>query len=104
MVELSTLRVFIIAAEELNFSKAAKRLHLSQSAVSQNIQSMERAYDTELFIRSGRSITLSEAGQKILPMVYEVFLAARLLEDNLQEINNQIGGELIIGCSTSAGK
>ena len=104
MVELSTLRVFLVAAEELNFSKAARRLHMSQSAVSQNIQSMERCYDTELFIRSGRSVALSEAGQKILPMVHEVFLAARLLEDSLQEINNQVGGELLIGCSTSAGK
>lgn len=104
MVELSNLRVFLVAAEELNFSKAAKRLHMSQSAVSQNIQTMERAYNTELFIRGGRSVELSEAGQTILPMVREVMLAARLLEDGLQEVNNQIGGELLIGCSTSAGK
>lgn len=104
MFELSNLRVFFVAAEELNFSKAAKRLHLSQSAVSQNIQAMERAYGTELFIRGGRSVELSEAGQTILPMVREVLLAARLLEDSLQEVNNQIGGELQIGCSTSAGR
>ena len=37
MIDLSTLRVFLVAAEEGNFSNAAKRLHLSQSAVSQNI-------------------------------------------------------------------
>ena len=104
MVELSNLRVFLVAAEELNFSKAAKRLHMSQSAVSQNIQVMERAYGMELFIRGGRSVELSEAGQTILPMVREVLLAARLLEDGLQEANNQIGGELLIGCSTSAGR
>lgn len=104
MVELSNLRVFIVAAEELNFSKAAKRLHMSQSAVSQNIQAMERAYNTELFIRGGRSVVLSEAGQTILPMVREVLLSARLLEDGLQDINNQVGGELLIGCSTSAGR
>lgn len=104
MVELSNLRVFLVAAEELNFSKAAKRLHMSQSAVSQNIQAMERAYGTELFIRGGRSVELSEAGQTILPMVREVLLAARLLEDGLQEMNNQVGGELLIGCSTSAGR
>ena len=104
MVELSNLRVFLIAAEELNFSKAAKRLHMSQSAVSQNIQAMERAYGMDLFIRGGRSVELSEAGQTILPMVREVLLAARLLEDGLQDINNKVGGELLIGCSTSAGR
>jgi DNA-binding transcriptional LysR family regulator len=104
MVELSNLRVFLVAAEELNFSKAARRLHMSQSAVSQNIQAMERAFNTELFIRGGRSVGLSESGQTILPMVREVLLAARLLEDSLQEIHNQVGGDLLIGCSTSAGR
>ena len=104
MVELSALRVFLIAAEERNFSKAAQRLHMSQSAISQNIQTLERTYKIDLFVRHGRTVELSEAGQTILPMVREVLLAARLLEDGLQEVNNQIGGELLIGCSTSAGK
>lgn len=104
MIELSILRVFLVAAEEKNFSRAAERLNLSQSAVSQNIQSMERAYGVQLFTRRGRSVELSEAGQKILPMVREVLRAARLMEDGFQEINQQVGGELLIGCSTSAGK
>lgn len=104
MIELSTLRVFLVAAEEKNFSNAAKRLHLSQSAVSQNIQSMERAYNVELFLRHGRSVELSEAGQSILPMAREVLRAARMLEDGFQEIHHQVGGELLLGCSTSAGK
>jgi DNA-binding transcriptional LysR family regulator len=104
MIELSTLRVFLVAAEEKSFSNAAKRLHMSQSAVSQNIQSIEKAYGVELFIRRGRSVEVSEAGQSILPMVREVLRAARMLEDGFQEIHHQIGGELLIGCSTSAGK
>ena len=104
MVELSNLRVFITAAEELNFSRAAKRLHMSQSAVSQNIQAMERSYGMDLFIRHGRTVELSEAGLSILPMAREVLLAAQLLEDGLQDINHQVRGELMIGCSTSAGR
>lgn len=104
MFDLSNLRVFLVAAEEMNFSKAAKRLHMSQSAVSQNIQAMERACGVELFVRGGRTVELSEAGQTILPMAREVMLAARLLEDGLQEVNHQVGGELLIGCSTSAGR
>jgi DNA-binding transcriptional LysR family regulator len=55
MVELSTLRVFLAAAEERNFSQAARRLNMSQSAVSQNTQAMEQAYNVELFLRRGRS-------------------------------------------------
>ncbi len=105
MVELSTLRVFLTAAEEKNFSQAARRLNMSQSAVSQNIQAMEQAYKVELFLRRGRSVALSEAGQAVLPLVREVLRSARLLEDSLQNIqSHEIGGELLIGCSTSAGK
>lgn len=103
-VEISQLKVFIAAAEERNFSVAAKRLHMSQSAVSQNIQALERTYGVELFLRRGRSVELSEEGEAILPTAREVINAARLLEDNLHNVNNEVGGELIIGCSTSAGK
>ncbi len=104
MVELSTMRVFLAAAEEKNFSHAAQRLNMSQSAVSQNIRAMEQVYDVELFQRHGRSVVLSEMGEAILPMVREVLRTARLMEDSLQDIKNEIGGELLIGCSTSAGK
>jgi DNA-binding transcriptional LysR family regulator len=104
MVELSTMRVFLVAAEEKNFSNAARRLNMSQSAVSQNIRAMEQVYGVELFQRHGRSVILSETGEALLPMVREVLRAARLMEDSLQDIKNEIGGELLIGCSTSAGK
>lgn len=103
-VEISQLKVFLAAAEEKNFSAAAKRLHLSQSAVSQNIQALEKAYGVELFLRRGRSVELSEEGEAILPTAREVINAARLLEDSLQNVHNEVGGELVIGCSTSAGK
>jgi DNA-binding transcriptional LysR family regulator len=104
VIELSSLRVFLAAAEENNFSQAAKRLHMSQSAVSQHIQAIEQAYNIELFLRRGRSIALSEAGESLLPMAREVLRSARLLEDNLHNINHKVGGDLLIACSTSAGK
>jgi DNA-binding transcriptional LysR family regulator len=104
MLNLSELRVFITAAEELNFSRAAQRLHLSQSAVSQNIQSLERAYGIELFVRHGRSVQLSEAGQAILPLAHEMFNAARLLEDALINANGEVSGELSFGCATTSGR
>ena len=44
MAQITELKVFVVAAEELSFSRAAERLHLSQSAVSQNIQALEREY------------------------------------------------------------
>jgi DNA-binding transcriptional LysR family regulator len=104
MINVPELKVFVTAAEELNFSRAAQRLHLSQSAVSQNIQSIERTYGVELFVRHGRSVQLSEAGQAILPMARDVLSSARLLEDALHNVNGDVAGELIIGCATTSGR
>ncbi|HEY3311580.1 MAG TPA: LysR family transcriptional regulator [Anaerolineales bacterium] len=104
MINVPELKVFVTAAEELNFSRAAQRLHLSQSAVSQNIQSIERTYRVELFVRHGRSVQLSEAGQAILPMAREVLNSARLLEDALINVNGEVTGELIIGCAATSGR
>jgi DNA-binding transcriptional LysR family regulator len=104
MINIPELKVFVMAAEELNFSHAAQRLHLSQSAVSQNIQSIERTYGVELFVRHGRSVQLSEAGQALLPMAREVLNSARLLEDALVNAKGAVTGELNIGCATTSGR
>jgi DNA-binding transcriptional LysR family regulator len=104
MINLPELKVFVAAAEELNFSRAAERLHLSQSAVSQNIQSIERTYGVELFVRHGRSVQLSEAGLTLLPLAREVLNATRLLEDTLLNAKDGVAGELSIGCATTSGR
>ncbi len=104
MVNISELKVFVTAAEELNFSHAAQRLHLSQSAVSQNIQAIEKEYGVELFVRHGRSVQLSDVGQVILPLAREVLNAARLFEDALVNANGNVVGDLVIGCSTTSGR
>ncbi|MBI5565069.1 MAG: LysR family transcriptional regulator [Chloroflexi bacterium] len=103
-MQLSELRIFITAAEELNFSRTAERLHLSQSAVSQNIQSLERVFAVELFVRQGRSVRLSEAGQALLPLAQEVVNAVGRMSEVMNGIEGQVAGELIIGCSTTSGK
>jgi DNA-binding transcriptional LysR family regulator len=104
MIELAELRVFLAAAEERSFSRAATRLHLSQSAVSQNIQSLEKTFGIELFVRHGRSVWLSEAGQSLLPLAKEVIGSSRLMEEAMNNIQAQVTGEITIGCSTTSGK
>jgi DNA-binding transcriptional LysR family regulator len=104
MTQLSELKVFVTAAEELSFTRAAERLHLSQAAVSQNIQALERQFGVELFIRRGRTLRLSEAGQALLPLAREVLNAARRLGKAMSEIEGEVAGELFVGCSTTSGK
>ena len=104
MVNLTEIKVFVTAAEEMNFSRTAQRLSLSQSAISQNIRSLEQEYNVELFIRRGRSVSLSETGQAILPMARELLNTSRLFEDTLSSIDGEVCGLINIGCSTTSGK
>ncbi|MDA9095596.1 LysR family transcriptional regulator [Porticoccaceae bacterium] len=59
------LRYFLVCAQELSFTKAADRLLLSQSALSQQIREFERKLELSLFVRQGRGIALTPAGKEL---------------------------------------
>ena len=65
MFSLTSLRCFLAAAEELNFTRAAKRIFISQQALSSHISKLEDYYQVKLFDRgsSGVSMTLTDAGR-----------------------------------------
>jgi DNA-binding transcriptional LysR family regulator len=65
-MELRQLQYFLALAEELNFSTAARRLHIAQPSLSQQIRQLENELETELFDRSVRPIRLTNAGQLLL--------------------------------------
>ena len=74
-VELRQLCAFEVLAQELNFTRAAARLHLSQQGLSAQIQSLERLTGTPLFERTTRSVTLTEAGRTLLRHVPGILLS-----------------------------
>jgi len=104
MLDPNLLNTFLIAAETLNFSRAAERLHLSQPSVTQHIRALESHYGEPLFIRSGNRLTLTATGQALLPIARQVISVSLRADVVMEALKGDIQGHLIIGCSTTPGK
>jgi DNA-binding transcriptional LysR family regulator len=80
-MELRHLRYFVAVAETLNFSRAARLLHLAQPPLSMQIKSLEDEVGTRLFDRGPRGVTLTKAGQALLPAARDALAAAERAAD-----------------------
>lgn len=97
-------KVFYQVAVQLSFSKAAESLFISQSAVSQNIKSLEKELQTELFIRSTKRVQLTEAGKILFEHIEPAFNLIENGEKSIKEINALERGEIHIGANDTISK
>jgi LysR family transcriptional regulator, transcriptional activator of the cysJI operon len=104
MLDLSVINVFLTVAEVGSFSEAGRKLNLSQPAISQAIQHLEGQFGVKLFIRLGRSIRLTEAGQLLQGFGQELLTNANRVEEMMHSLQGMVVGEMTIGCSTTSGK
>lgn len=95
--KLDFYRVFDEAASSLSFSKAAKQLYISQSAVSQSIQQLEKELDCKLFIRLSKGVALTKEGSLLYSYIHNAMNLVDLAEKRLQERKGLTSGTLIIG-------
>ena len=96
-MELRHLRYFLAVAEELNFSRAATRLHVAQPALSAQIRSLESQLGCALFARTTRRVTLTPAGEVLLSDAREILARADEAVAKVQAVGRGERGLLRIG-------
>ncbi|MGI5261361.1 LysR family transcriptional regulator [Streptomyces angustmyceticus] len=91
------LRYFVAVAEELNFSQAARRLHMAASPLSQRIKDLERELDQTLFARTTHHVELTPAGAALLPLARDILERVNALPWRLREAVRPQRTTLLIG-------
>ena len=102
-MELRHLEYFVAVAAELNFSRAAQRIHVVQSALSASVGKLEKELGVELFDRSKRQITLTAAGEAFLGHAREVLHTAHRARTSVEAFRDQLAGTVTLGTLMSWG-
>lgn len=104
-MELRQLEYFVAVAEEANFTRAAQRVHVSQSGVSAQIRQLERELGAALFDRSARSATLTAAGEAALDHARAALAAAGAVSGAVgatsQLLRSRVSLGMVVGCTIS---
>ena len=103
-MDLRQLEYFVAVAEELNFTRAAARCHVVQSALSYQIGRLEREHRLPLFERTSRSVRLAPAGDVLLPRARQLLADLDLARSELAALAGVVTGRLRLGMVGSASK
>ena len=103
MINFLNLEYFLVAAEELNFTKAAKRLFISQQSLSNHISNMEKEFNVVLFNRT-TPLTLTYAGQALKSRARQLLELRDETYRELSDIKDFSVGQLVIGVSHTRGR
>jgi len=98
-INLELYKVFYFVATSSNFSEAAKKLFISQSAVSQSIKTLESKLGTTLFFRNTKKVSLSKEGELLFKHIEPAFNLIKTAERNISDVNTFTRGEIHIGAS-----
>lgn len=102
-MDISALTAFVEVAQSGSFSHAAERLFLTQPAVSKRVAGLESDLGTRLFDRIGRRVTLTEAGQALLPQAVRLLDEAAEMKRIASNLSNEVTGGLVMGTSHHIG-
>lgn len=98
-MDTRNVETFVVAARYLSFVHAARELHLSQPSVSARIQCLEDELGTPLFIRKGKNLILSRAGEAFLPYARRLLETREEAQQALRGLENHLEGRLTIAAT-----
>src|SRR4026209_1497389 len=101
-MDLSALQIFLAVAEERSFSRAAAKVHRTQPAVSQAIRRLEVDLGEQLFDRSSKSGTLTDAGRVLHNSSQRLVRLAEETESAMRELRDLQRGRVLIGANEAA--
>ncbi|MCK9878754.1 LysR family transcriptional regulator [Frankia sp. AgPm24] len=101
MVELRQLEHFLAVAEELHFTRAARRVNIVQSGLSSSIGALEKELGAKLFVRSTRAVRLTREGEVLLTEARRVLAAAQSARTAVAGVVSGVRGPLTIGIMQS---
>ena len=102
-MNFTNLQYFLVVAEELNITRAAERLYLSQQSLSNHINRLEKYYNTQLFERTP-SLSLTYAGKCLEKTARQIIGLERQVTAQIDDIHHRRRGELRIGISHTRGQ
>lgn len=102
-MDTQTLRAFLTVAECQSFTEAAELMHLTQPAISKRLSNLEQQLEHRLFDRIGRKVSLTEAGEALLPQARAILLAMANAERSVRDLDGSVGGKLSMGISHHIG-
>ena len=96
-MDIRILSYFVVIAEELNITKAAEKLNMSQPPLSSQIKVLEEELDTTLFIRGKRHLQLTESGKLLYRHAKEIISLANKTKEEIRAMGKGISGKISIG-------
>ncbi|RMD01975.1 LysR family transcriptional regulator [Aquitalea sp. FJL05] len=96
-MEIYQLRTFVTVAQQGHLTQAAELLHLSQPAVTAQIKALEEEVGMPLFERTAGGVTMTRAGQELLPQAQSILASAREIINHAKGLKGQTGGKALIG-------
>ncbi|MBA2947033.1 LysR family transcriptional regulator [Streptomyces himalayensis] len=100
-MQFQQLQYFVAVAETRHFTRAAELVHVAQPSLSQQIRALERELGADLFLRARGNISLTDAGEALLPLARRILADADTARQEVQELAQLRRGRLRLGATPS---